>query len=706
MPYLAGSPGIFRNASEQANAAGIASGQAPQVTAEESAAARTLSQVILAFQGYFKEAIFESRLETERSRRVHIHYFCEDDTIQVTEPRSDSTGLVTGTLVRRHRIPFGPDGPPITIADLTPGKVVDIYGKSILICACDDATRSFLSSLGVDVPPNQELPEDPVAVARAGALRHVRAAGDRELSRQMEMSAVGRSTRLTPQGVAASRRFFQYDGQVLRFYAAWDDTAALFGDFHVFVLTFFLADGTMQTSEVAPPNSGRDGFPTFLRRQLVPVDVAMIAPGYDKRDVRYYTAADLQIGATLNIFGRPFVIYDCDAATKAYIKESTGVEPVSIPLNRPGAPKPPLRVPASTGVGDDDETLASWTGLVPKAPRRDLGRFLHFTGHPHSALRFQMRFEAPTSIDAPRRFVLTYFQADGTVQVYERQLRNTGFRGGQFLLRAKVKKPAALGGKDYTAADLFIGAQLDLHGHKFVVCGSDERTIEYMEANPEQFATSDIATIIKKLRGMLASDESREGLLGALQEVAVNEREDGRIFFWDFASALTSRGLPLAPQELLTISRHFDKGSDGFVAWREFVELVANGPGAADAAAVTNPSLTWRENFVAQSQAITNDALAADSSTSKSRHTLEYAAKVAQEGADKLLTGYRRRPQLWRDVLRKFADNSQDGQVGQQELRNATEELGAGLTENEYRAVVMHVFPGERVRIPLVELGP
>lgn len=710
MPYLAGSPGIMRQAAADAaqNASGDAAdashGAAPEISAADAAAARTLSQVVLAFQGFFKEAVFESRLETERARRVTIHYYCEDDTIQVTEPRTNATGCPTGTLVRRHRIPFGPDGPPIGISDLVPGNTVVVYGKSIRICSCDPPTRTFLQSLGHDVPEDEPLPEDPVALARMAAMKHVRAAGDREISRQMEMSAVGRSTRMTPQDVHASRQFFQYDGQVLRFYAAWDDTASLFGDFHVFVLTFYLSDGTMQTCEVSPPNSGRDLFPTFLKRQKVPIDPSMAAPGYDKRSVIYYTAADLKVGATLNIFGRPFIIYDCDDATKQYIIDTTGETPQPIALNRAGAPKPPVRVPPSTGMGDDEDALASWTGLVPKAPRRDLSRFLKFTGSVHSALRFQMRFASPNSIDAPRRFVLTYMQADGTVQVFERQQRNSGFSGGQFLSRAKVRSrnPDGSSGKFYTAPDFFIGAEVDLHGHKFVICGSDERTISYMEQNPLQFPHSDVETIVKKLRSMLASDDSRGGLTDALQDAASNERSDGKIFFWDFAAALNSRGLPLSPHEMLTLSRYFDSESDGYVAWRDFVALVSEGPGADVAATVTSPDRSWRENLAAQQG---GQEGAAEAAVAKARRTLEYAAGVAQGGADKLLVGYRRRPQLWRDVLRKYGDHSQDGHIGQQELRKAAEELGAGLNENEYRAVAMHIFVGERERVPLVELA-
>ena len=38
-------------------------------------------------------------------RKVHLHYYLEDDTLSLLEPRRHNSGLDQGVLVKRHRIP-------------------------------------------------------------------------------------------------------------------------------------------------------------------------------------------------------------------------------------------------------------------------------------------------------------------------------------------------------------------------------------------------------------------------------------------------------------------------------------------------------------------------------------------------------------------------------------------------------------------------
>lgn len=716
MPYLSGTSSAVRNGvPSHADSGAAASGGAvpPTLSAAEAAAAREaaapLDNVLLRFDGFFREAVHESPLETERARRVLLSFHTSDSTLAVTESRNDETGLSRGLLVRRHRVLL-PTGEPIAPEHLLPGSVVPVYGKSIEVTGCDEATRDFLCALGWNVPPNGTSPEDAVAVAREAASRHVRAAGDRDLSRQMELSAVGRSTRLTPSDVAASRRFFRHDRQVLRFYAAWDDTDALFGDFHVFVLQYFLADGTIQISEVSPPNGGKDPFPSFVKRQQVPTRPAMAAPGFDRRKASFYTADDLFVGARLNVFGRNFLIYDCDAATRAYVEAARGEPQNALPLNRKGAPRSAVvaAAPSAIGAGGaEDEAVQSWMGLAARPPKRDVGTFLRHTGTKHAALKFQLRFANPTSVDAPRRFVLTYFQADASVQVFERQERNSGFSGGQFLTRARVAKPATSAGAariDYTPSDFFIGANVDLHGHQFVVCGADERTIAYMEGNPLEFPNADIDAVVGKLRGMLASRDSGAVLREAFEAQAASpDGIDGTMDFRDFAATLRQAQLPLTEHEVLTVVRHFDRAGDGQVTWRAFLDALTTGTGAAEAAAVMAEGATWEDNLAAQ-RGGEDSSVAAAAATA--RHTVDYVAAVGQRGADRILGSYGRRPQLWREVFRKHSDHSTDGRIGEQEFRLAVEELRADVSENEFRALAIHLFPGERKRIPLIEMGP
>ena len=52
-----------------------------------------LLEQVFRWHGYFKEAVPESPIETYRVRRVVIHYYLVDDTIDVEEPKQLNSGI-------------------------------------------------------------------------------------------------------------------------------------------------------------------------------------------------------------------------------------------------------------------------------------------------------------------------------------------------------------------------------------------------------------------------------------------------------------------------------------------------------------------------------------------------------------------------------------------------------------------------------------
>jgi hypothetical protein len=48
---------------------------------------------VLRFFGYFLEAVTESNIENHRVRRVVVMYYLADDSMQVTEPKQDNSGI-------------------------------------------------------------------------------------------------------------------------------------------------------------------------------------------------------------------------------------------------------------------------------------------------------------------------------------------------------------------------------------------------------------------------------------------------------------------------------------------------------------------------------------------------------------------------------------------------------------------------------------
>ena len=214
----------------------------------------------------------------------------------------------------------------LTVADLNVGVELLIYARRYCLIDCDRFTRTFLSKLGVDVPQPAAMPADPYMEYRAAQEEALRG-GSRSGSAGGHGATGGR---LSDNAGMFKRKdhlqqFLENDGRVLRFSCLWDDTAELYGDERYMTLCYFLADDTIEITERLDANSGRDPVKQFMKRGLLPknADVLTSVMGEDVRNtlLDYYTDADLTIGSTVNVLGRPFLIYDCDPFTRSYYSE-------------------------------------------------------------------------------------------------------------------------------------------------------------------------------------------------------------------------------------------------------------------------------------------------------------------------------------------------------------------------------------------------
>lgn len=62
--------------------------------------------------------------------------------MEIVEPKSDNSGMLYGTLVKRHRFPSAAAPERLASpADLRVGGTFRIYGKTFAITACDASTR-------------------------------------------------------------------------------------------------------------------------------------------------------------------------------------------------------------------------------------------------------------------------------------------------------------------------------------------------------------------------------------------------------------------------------------------------------------------------------------------------------------------------------------------------------------------------------------
>ncbi|XP_071628495.1 EF-hand domain-containing protein 1 [Temnothorax longispinosus] len=428
------------------------------------------AQKCLRFKAFFRQGVFNSPEEHYRVRHVDIIYYLEDDTLCVIEPVVKNAGFRQGKLVRRGRIPKNVKRDLFIWKDFNVGIDVCIYGVVYHIVDCDPFTREFLTSQGIDVGEKESLPADPYTEQRDAKCR-------------------------TPTGITRAlgddprRRFLEYDGMVLSFDATWNDD-------HYRVM-YFLTDDTVAIREIHEPNDGKDPVAMLLRRMRVPKNWQSLPSWHpsiymeygDPEIVEYCTPQDFRVGETILLFGRRFLLHDCDAFTRKYYSDMLGTpQPDAIPVPARVERQAPAKyeIPPHIKFGSPEDTYASCLSFIPKPPKKNVIRQL--ANFPKK-LRYSARMDAVHPEDEGRDFVMEYSLSDGTIQINETEKRNSGRREGCFLSSRLIPKPCT--GKDnpeyYTPQDLFIGARINVYNHRFVITGADLFVYRYVEANSDKF---------------------------------------------------------------------------------------------------------------------------------------------------------------------------------------------------------------------------
>jgi len=448
---------------------------------------------VLRFSGYFAEGTNANPSEGYRIRPILLYMYLEDGTIHIAEVGQNNSGMSGGVLVRRHRIPLLPEGAKdIGIEDLYVGAELPIYGRVFRLTDADEFTRAFYTKNGASLAPPESQPIDPfnkrVNAASAGT------ASGSELRKKFNPATQHAEARLGKQfhSVQRVQQFLKNDGKVLRFYAVWDDQQ-LYGEKRPYILHYFLADDTIECLEVNQPNSGRDPFPTMLRRQRLPKDhrkvirdVAHVGEDsvLDNPDMQYVSDRDLRVGGTVDVYGRELLLCGVDAYTREYYKKTYGLsdkelDSLDIMKDEPIEP-PKVVVPPPTGFGTPEDSLGSFLALVPKAPRQNWQKLTELEG---VNLRFGAVFLDPSELDAHRTFVLTYYLANDTMQLYELFERNAGHIGGKYLDRQRVMNPMTE--CFFEPSDLYVGGVIEVNKRKFVILEADEFSQKFMEANKQ-----------------------------------------------------------------------------------------------------------------------------------------------------------------------------------------------------------------------------
>ena len=438
-------------------------------------------KVVLRYYAYFTQKIYESPEETTRYRYVTLMIYLADNTISINESVVNNSGIPQGTFLTRQPL-VG-----LTIDDFLIGEVVKIYGREYHIFAVDSSTREFLTQYGKEPIEDQEPPEDLYTKERAAIDNH---------------RGTMHVTKYVPEDPLA--KYLKYRRNVLRFYGTWQTTNGGKPETRHLVIHYFLEDDTTEVLEILPTNSGYDPFPTFLRRQRLPVVHNFPrALGPTAPEVEYVRAQDIHIGQPLDIFGRRVMIHGCDKHTSEYLASQfgrSGDEIALSPVFETGKNRlPPTeksrrqvqpQIPVHNGLGSELDSLSNCYNLIPKAPKKDLQRLnkltfvvlrylAHLTGSIDGTIPCNPTF-------APREFIITYYLADCTVGIFEITKGVAGLPGTRFLERQEVKNSKT--GEPFKPEDFYPGAIIEVNSHFFKLEQIDERSekvVKCLEANED-----------------------------------------------------------------------------------------------------------------------------------------------------------------------------------------------------------------------------
>jgi len=230
----------------------------------------------------------------------------------------------------------------------------------------------------------------------------------------------------------------------------------------------------------------------LLKRSKLPKKYAEIAPDLTKigtntsAKVQYYTERDLALGGVVNVYGRELKVCRCDAWTKDFYMRNYAMTNEDFPDIANGqyeVTPPPISPPDYNGFGHEEDSLGSFLYLMPKVPKVDFKKQMENDG---LNLRYLTKFANPQPEDKNRRFIVTYFMNNDTISIYEKFSRNSGFIGGSFLERGRVKDPAT--GEFYTTHDITVDTSIVLNFYKFEVLEADAFTQDFIRNNPMHFS--------------------------------------------------------------------------------------------------------------------------------------------------------------------------------------------------------------------------
>lgn len=442
---------------------------------------------VLRFYAFYQESVPERAEENSRYRHLVIMYFMEDGTVRISEPRVENSGMPQGQFLKRHRVMKDDGSGPFGPGDFRVGEDVVMYGKRMHVTGADRFTRWFFAENGIELADDEEVMEDLwekgykfTKTAEKGGLAVSRSVVEAKRLADYMLGSAPPSKALT--------QFLENDRKVLRFKAYWDDDSP-YGNRTYAVVHYFLADNSVELNEAHSRNSGRWDCPNlFKRAKLHKTNHVTAYPGMLKPDSVLYLPEDFLVGGSFEVWGRKFVLYDCDDFTQQFYKEYMDIDQKSSAMNVDPPPIKHVKLPPPphTAPGREEDSLLNCLMIQPKPPRVDLVRLMTLSGE---VLRFEAKIVNGQPEDEIRRLIIGYFLADDQVAVWETAVRNSGIMGGKFSEKCRMVNVDT--GRYFALTDFAVGKNVTVKAHPLLVTRADEHALQWTEANPDKFPYAD-----------------------------------------------------------------------------------------------------------------------------------------------------------------------------------------------------------------------
>jgi hypothetical protein len=556
-----------------------------------------------------------------------ILFYIYDSTIEIHEVREVNSGMWQGNFLKRQSV-SKQDGTPVSLQDFQPGCSVQLVGQEFHITDADAFTRDYFQrELNITLPP----PVRPRTASQRSLSRsfapgldqrdksHVLGSqfatglGPNEatvLHHDSNNNTCSTDYLVTKQSLDKTNRFLKFGGKKLKylcvevgslsppFFPASDALFAERGEngeisrenvrrqqIHGFVasdnvkkyaLTYMLESNYVDLCQNNRA-SGQDETRLLLKKGPLPLN-------WRDPNRGYYEASDLRCGEVIDVYGRYFLIVDCDEKTKRYSREEFCFEQEPVCLvpdeEHPVVQPIPIKGDGFLPIGSNEDTLATVYGM-PRV-QKDAVKASRNQGR---VLNTKAVFVSGGPVDMSRSFLVTFYLEDDTLQIYEESRRNSGIGGGSFLKRGRyvndvatqqhrqqVQQQLALNPSRtgeltteqqialmepiyFTPQDIYLGNILAVNNFLFQIVEMDNLSLKFCESYPDEFPYSDTFRIVSEiLSKVLANHVDLRPIFRR-----ADSRNLGYLSQEAFILSLDSLNLvdSLNDQELLTLIRRF-----------------------------------------------------------------------------------------------------------------------------------------------------